>query len=43
MLPTKECHSPSGSTGMKSLANAVAGLLHILKGVQGWDRSNVAY
>ena len=34
-MPTKNCHLPSTSTKMKSLATAIADLQHSLKGVQG--------
>ena len=37
-LPSKNCHSPSGSPRMKSLATEVADLQHTLKGVQGGDQ-----
>ena len=36
--PTKNCHLPSGSAKMKSLATAVADLQRTLKGAQGGDQ-----
>ena len=38
VLPTKECHSPSGSTRIMSVAPAAADLQHPLKAVQGGDQ-----
>ena len=38
VLPAKECHSPSGSTRIMSVATAAADLQHPLKAVQGEDQ-----
>ena len=42
-LLTKECHLPSGSTGIKSLATAVADLQHALKRLQDTVRNEALY
>jgi len=37
-MSTKNCHLPSASTRIKSLAAAVTDLQHILKGAQGGEQ-----